>query len=174
MTLQNPKAWSNTWASRSSRPLKAWMIATIFMHIPSTWRWNKADRSRSRRSKLEAVLYHLQSFLAQQLNTSWTICKIKCAINITVKQCDFNIHLNKTLTSKFRIRFVSFFFLCESCLFSSQLWWIPGRPEPAKETKIPNIFAACPATETSDDISVPFANCRPNWRHSEYYSCQTD
>ena len=120
------------------------------------------------------MLYHLQSFLAQQLNTSWTICKIKCAINITVKQCDFNIHLNKTLTSKFRIRFVSFFFLCESCLFSSQLWWIPGRPEPAKETKIPNIFAACPATETSDDISVPFANCRPNWRHSEYYSCQTD
>ena len=119
------------------------------------------------------MLYHLQSFLAQQLNTSWTICKIKCAINIIVKQCDFNIHLNKTLTSKFRIRFLSFFFLCESFLFSSQLWWIPGRPEPAKETEIPNIFAACPATETSDDISVRFANCRPNWRHSEYYSCQT-
>ena len=25
-----------------------------------------------------------------------------------------------------------------------------------------------------NDVSVPFADCRSNWRHSEYYSCQTD
>ena len=25
-----------------------------------------------------------------------------------------------------------------------------------------------------DDVSVPFASCPPNRRHSEYYSCQTD
>ena len=24
-----------------------------------------------------------------------------------------------------------------------------------------------------NDVSVPFASCPPNWRHSEYYSCQT-
>ena len=25
-----------------------------------------------------------------------------------------------------------------------------------------------------NDVSVPFASCPPNWRHSEYYSCQTE
>ena len=24
-----------------------------------------------------------------------------------------------------------------------------------------------------NDVSVPFASCPPNWRHSEYYLCQT-
>ena len=40
------------------------------------------------------------------------------------------------------------------------------RPGPAK-LKIVRVRSVL------NDVSVPFASCPPNWRRSEYYSCQT-
>ena len=40
------------------------------------------------------------------------------------------------------------------------------RPGPAK-LKIVRVRSVL------NDVSVPFASCLPNWRRSEYYSCQT-
>ena len=34
-------------------------------------------------------------------------------------------------------------------------------------------YYSCQTGSVLIDVSVPFASCPPNWRHSEYYSCQT-
>ena len=93
------------------------------------------------------VTYLFLSFNSDSINTFLFFLKHKS--------------LPKDLSVWESVSFLSGYFLASCC-------------EPALSSRGPAKLKIVRVRSVPNDVSVSFASCLPNWRHSKYYSCQTE